>query len=59
MSITVTESSTEALQRLFLVPDVPLGQTWLTLAKQPVLTDTLHGLVLDSKIPSTVKARSM
>jgi hypothetical protein len=56
---TVNKTPQEVLQRLFLATDAPLCQTWLTLAKQPISSDALHGLILDSKIPSVVKAQNM
>ena len=43
---TTTELPAEALSRLFLDSEAPLGQTWQQSAC-PVLAESLHGLVLD------------
>lgn len=53
-----TEPPAEALERLFLAPDAPLGATWLQNASIPLSDDALHHLVLKSKIPSLIQARS-
>jgi hypothetical protein len=50
--------SAEALQRLFLDPDAPLGHAWLLSARIPFSDDSLQNLVLASKIPSLAKART-
>jgi hypothetical protein len=42
---------------MFLDSEAPLGQTWQQSAC-PVSAESLHGLVLDSTIPSIVKAQS-
>jgi hypothetical protein len=49
----------EDLPHLFLAPDAPLSQTWLRSARIPFLGDSLHSLVLASKIHSIAKARGM
>ena len=61
-SILVTMSSieptTEVLERLFLATDAPLGEAWLLSASIPLSSDSLHHLVLTSKIPSIIQARN-
>jgi hypothetical protein len=53
------EIPAETLSRLFLVPEAPLGQTWLQSASSPVSAESLHGLILASNTPLVVKARLM
>jgi hypothetical protein len=50
-TMSSNEIPAEMFSRLF-------GQTWLQSASSPVSVDSLHGLVLASKTPSMVKARS-
>jgi hypothetical protein len=53
-----TEPTTEVLECLFLAPDAPLGAAWLQSTIIPLSHDLLHHLVLTSKIPSIIQARS-
>jgi hypothetical protein len=57
--VPTTETSAEALSRLFLAPTAPLGQTWLTSTGNIVSNESLHCLVMASTIPSIAKARNM
>ncbi len=52
------ELPAEALSRMFLDSEAPLGQTWLKSASSPVLAESLHGLALDLNIPLIVKAQN-
>jgi hypothetical protein len=49
----------EVLKHLFLAEDALLGQTWFQTTCIPLSADSLHHLVLASKIPSVVKARDV
>jgi hypothetical protein len=50
-------SAPEVLKSLLLAKDALLGQTWLQTTCIPLSADSLHHLVLASKIPLVVKAR--
>jgi hypothetical protein len=52
------EPTAEALARMFLDPDAPLGAAWLQSASIPMSHDSLHRQVLKSVIPSIIQARS-
>jgi hypothetical protein len=54
-----TKPPAEVLAHLFLAPDAPLVEAWLQSASSPLSYDSLHHLVLTSKIPSIIQARSL
>jgi hypothetical protein len=56
--MTTKELPVEALARLFLDSDAPLGETWLKMACYTASVESLHALALDANIPSIVKARN-
>jgi hypothetical protein len=57
--VPTTETSAEALPRLFLAPKAPLGKTWLTSTGNIVSNESLHCLVMASTVPPIAKARNM
>jgi hypothetical protein len=54
---SVAAPAPEAFQHLFLANDAPMGQSWLHSTCIPLLEVVSHTLALDSKVPSTSKAR--
>jgi hypothetical protein len=53
-----TKPTNHVLEHLFLAPYAPLGEAWLQAASIQLSYDSMHCLVLTSKILSIIKARS-